>query len=151
MIQRTIGLGDYEFSLLDTDSNSIYDYQKTPFFDNLEGGIYTVLIKDKNGCGIQSFETSIISYPKFFTPNNDGINDVWTLKGISKNNYKSATIRIFNRYGKIIAQASIDDKGWDGSYNGKPLPSNDYWFYIELIGVNGTKRSKKGNFSLIRK
>jgi len=148
---QNIGLGNYEFSLLNSDSNIIYDYQTTPFFDDLEGGIYTILIKDINGCGIQSFETSIISYPKFFTPNNDGINDTWHIKGIGKSFYKSGVVQIFDRYGKLIKNLSLNDNGWNGFYNGQNLPSNDYWFYAELIDPKGNVIKKRGNFSLLRK
>jgi gliding motility-associated-like protein len=148
---QNIGLGNYEFSLIDFDSNIIYDYQETPFFDNLEGGIYTIFIKDINGCGTQSFETSIISYPKFFTPNNDGVNDYWHIKGIGQSFYKDGKVQIFNRYGKLVKILSFKDIGWNGFYNGKKLPSNDYWFYAELTDPKGNIIIRKGYFSLLRK
>ncbi|WGH75913.1 T9SS type B sorting domain-containing protein [Tenacibaculum tangerinum] len=148
---QNAGLGNYEFSLLDADSNIMYDYQEIPFFDNLEGGVYTVLIKDINGCGVQFFEISIINYPKFFTPNNDGINDTWHIKGIGKSFYKSGRVTIYNRFGKILKILSVNDVGWDGFYNGQKLPSNDYWFYAELIDPKGHVIKKKGNFSLLMK
>ena len=148
---QNIGLGNYEFSLLDSDLNVIYDYQETPFFDNLKGGLYTVLVNDINGCGMLSFETSIISYPKFFTPNNDGINDTWHILGIDKSFYTNGKILIFNRYGKLIKKLAIDERGWDGLYQGTQLPSNDYWFKAELVDPKGNIIQKKGNFSLLRK
>lgn len=148
---QNIGLINYEFSLLDIDYNILYDYQEMPFFDNLKGGIYTILIRNINGCGIQSFEVSIISYPKFFTPNNDGINDTWHIKGISESYYKSGTVKIYDRLGKILKVLSINDIGWDGFYNGQKLPSSDYWFYAELIDPKENIIKKRGNFSLLRK
>lgn len=148
---QNIGLGDYEFSLLDNNLNIIYDYQKEPFFDYLEGGVYKVLIKDINGCGIQSLEVPIINYPKFFTPNDDGVNDIWHIKGFDQKFYKSGVIQIFNRYGKQVKILSLDKNGWDGIYKGKKMISNDYWFRAELIDLNGNMIVKKGNFSLLRK
>lgn len=145
-----LGIGDYEFSLLDEDLLTLVDFQDSPFFDNLEGGVYTVLIRDKNGCGVLSKEISLITFPKFFTPNNDGVNDTWKIKGITRTFYQSGKINIFNRYGKHVANFSIYENGWDGLYNNKILPSNDYWFVAELLGVNGRTRIRKGNFSLIR-
>ena len=148
---QNIGLGNYEFSLLDSDLNVIYDYQETPFFDNLKGGMYIVLVNDINGCGVLSFETSIISYPKFFTPNNDGINDTWHILGIDKSFYTNGKVLIFDRYGKLIKKLAIDERGWDGLYQGTQLPSNDYWFKAELVDPKGNIIQKKGNFSLLRK
>lgn len=146
-----IGSGNYEFSLLDSNSNTIYDFQKVPFFDNLRGGIYTILIKDINKCGVQSFVISIISYPKFFTPNQDGVNDTWHILGIGKSFYKNGNVKIYNRFGKLLKTLSIDSSGWDGTSDGVKLPSNDYWFYAELTDPKGIVITKKGSFSLIRK
>ena len=145
-----LGLGAYEFQLLDDNSTIISDYQNTPFFDNLEGGVYTLVVNDIKGCGAVSFDVSLLSFPKFFTPNEDGINDYWKIKGISRNFYQSGNVSIFNRYGKLISKHNIDDIGWNGTYNGKILTSNNYWFYAELVDVNGKLRTRSGNFSLLR-
>lgn len=144
-------LGSYEFRLLDDSNNIVSDYQKQPFFDNLEGGVYTVEVNDENGCGSIPFEVSLLAFPEFFTPNNDGKNDFWQIKGMSKNFYESGKISIFNRYGTLITSFTIDDIGWDGTYNGKILQSNDYWFYIELIDKKNIARARSGHFSLVRK
>jgi gliding motility-associated-like protein len=146
-----LGLGDYEFRLLDEDLVLIRNYQDDPFFDTLEGGIYTIEVNDKNGCGSILFEVSLLSFPKFFTPNGDGRNDFWQINGISNNFYQSGTIKIFNRYGNLMNQFTIDDIGWDGTYNGNVLPSNDYWFYVELLDKKNSSRTRSGHFSLLRK
>ncbi|QMU63309.1 MAG: T9SS type B sorting domain-containing protein [Flavobacteriaceae bacterium] len=145
-----LGIGDYEFSLLDEQLSTLVDFQDDPFFDNLEGGFYTVLIRDKNGCGVLSREISLITFPKFFTPNNDGVNDTWNIKGYSRNLFQNGKVEIFNRFGKRVSFFNIDNDGWDGLYNGRLLPSNDYWFVIELVSTNGRVRRRTGNFSLLR-
>ena len=145
-----IGLGDYEFRLLDNFSNIIFDYQDSPDFENLEGGNYILQINDKNNCGTSNFEISLISFPDFFTPNGDNSNDFWQIKGIQKGFYKEGIISIFNRYGKLITSFTINDLGWDGSYNGKPLNSNSYWFKATLINQQDQIKNRTGNFSLIR-
>ena len=145
-----LGLGDYEFRLLDNDANIIYDYQDDPIFENLEGGVYLLELNDKNNCGSITFEIALISFPNFFTPNADGTNDNWQIKGIDKSFYKSGLIHIFNRYGHQIAKFTIEDSGWDGTYNGKILNANDYWFRIVLINENDVVKIRTGNFSLIR-
>lgn len=121
------GDGDFEYSI------DGVNFQDSPIFSGVLGGVYTAKIRDKDGCGEDFQKVIIIDYPKYFTPNGDGFNDVWQIKGIEK--YPLADIRIFDRYGKFIKQIkpSIND-GWDGTFNGKTLPSSDYWFTANLDG-----------------
>ncbi|PQJ77071.1 T9SS type B sorting domain-containing protein [Polaribacter glomeratus] len=146
-----LGLGDYEFRLLDINSTIIYDYQSDPNFENLGGGIYILEVNDLNNCGSIPFEISLISFPSFFTPNGDGDNEYWQIKGLDNSYYKSGIINVFNRYGKQVATFTINDLGWDGTYNGKNLPQNDYWFQVVLINQSDEVKNRSGNFSLIRK
>lgn len=142
-----LGIGDYEFSLDD-----IYDsYQDDPQFLNVQSGIHTLYIRDKNNCGIAQIDVSVIGYPKFFTPNNDGYNDYWYVRGFREDFYPTAKFYIFDRFGKIIANINPNSQGWDGTYNGEILPASDYWFTVELIDKNGNIRTKSGHFSLIRR
>jgi gliding motility-associated-like protein len=147
-----LGLGDYEFRLLDETNTIIREYQDEPFFENLEGGIYTIEVNDKNGCGSITLKASLLGFPEFFTPNGDGINDIWQVGGVSIDFYKSGEVNVFDRYGKFITTYSINDNtGWDGTYNGFALPSNDYWFSIILIDKDDNISRRVGHFSLIRK
>jgi gliding motility-associated-like protein len=96
---------------------------------------------------------SIINYPHFFTPNGDGVNDTWNITGL--NDQESAKIYIFDRYGKLLKQISPKiNGGWDGTFNGQPLPTTDYWFTVDYyeIDINGTFVPKqfKAHFSLKR-
>ncbi|MBU3010173.1 T9SS type B sorting domain-containing protein [Polaribacter vadi] len=146
-----LGLGDYEFRLLDDNLNVLFNYQSDPNFENLEGGNYILEVNDLNNCGSVPFEISLISFPDYFTPNADGNNDYWQIKGINKSYYKEGTISIFNRYGKQITTFTINDLGWDGTYNGNILSSNNYWFRAILVNQQDQIKSRTGNFSLIRK
>ncbi len=134
------GDGDYEFSL------DGIEYANSNFFENVIPGIRTVHIRDKKGCGVIKKEVSVIGYPKFFTPNGDGINDQWTLIGLSQELQSNSFVIIFDRYGKKLAELKASDEGWSGIYNSRPLPSADYWFKINL--EDG--RLVKGHFSLKR-
>lgn len=102
------------------------NYQESNYFANIQGGTYVAYIRDKEGCGEDSKEVIVIDYPKFFTPNNDGYNDVWQIKSITK--FPNSKISIFDRYGKLLTELSEKDFGWDGFYNGIEMPSDDYWF-----------------------
>ncbi|WP_394908110.1 T9SS type B sorting domain-containing protein, partial [uncultured Mesonia sp.] len=77
--------------------------------------------RDKNGCGTTVREIAFIDYPKFFTPNEDGYNDTWNIIGLGEANI-GAKIFIFDRYGKLLKQLSPSGPGWDGTFNGKPMP-----------------------------
>jgi gliding motility-associated-like protein len=131
-------VGDYEYSL-----NGI-DYQNSNTFTNLENGEYTIYIRDKNGCGISSDDFYLLMYPKFFTPNNDGYNDLWKIK--FSENEPNLNVIIFDRFGKLITSFGSNSLGWDGTSNGNLLPSTDYWFVVTR--ENG--KEYRGHFSLKR-
>lgn len=135
------GPGIYEYSL----GNS--GYQDSNFFNNVAPGIHEVLINDKKGCGPPTSQTiAVVGAPKFFTPNNDGYNDYWNIKGVNTTENYNSTIYIFDRYGKLLKQISPKTVGWDGTINGNLMPANDYWYSIKL--EDG--REAKGHFTLKR-
>jgi gliding motility-associated-like protein len=85
-----------------------------------------------------------LDYPRFFTPNGDSFNDFWTIKNSAK--YPNMTIYVYNRYGKLLTQVNPRGSGWDGTYNGQPIPADDYWFSI----IINNDRIIKGHFALLR-
>jgi gliding motility-associated-like protein len=133
--------GNYEYSL---DGSP---FQDSPTFDNVASGIHSVTVRDKNGCGSVTDTVLVINYPKFFTPNGDGYNDTWNIVDLKEQ--VKATIYIYDRYGKFIAQLFPNKKGWDGLYNGQQMPSSDYWFTVTYEEDNQTKEFKS-HFSLKR-
>ncbi|MBX9806806.1 MAG: T9SS type B sorting domain-containing protein, partial [Flavobacteriaceae bacterium] len=137
-------LGDYEYSL---DEASGY-FQDSNFFNNVPAGIHVVSINDKNGCRPVTRATiAVVGLPKFFTPNGDGYNDYWSPKGVNASFNSKSAIYIFDRYGKLLKQwIPASSEGWDGTFNGIPLPTDDYWYTIKL--EDG--REAKGHFSLKR-
>ncbi len=132
------GLGNYVFSL------DGVNYQSEPVFNNLPYGFYTVYVDDLNDCGEVSQSVYLHYYPKYFTPNGDGVNDFWQIKGAVF--AKEAKIYILDRYGKLITSFSGNSPGWNGMMNNQALPSTDYWFVVEM--PNGIVH--KGHFSLVR-
>jgi len=126
------GEGEYEYALYDQDG--LYTtFQSSNIFYNVYGGIYTVAVRDiKNNCGIVTQNISVVDYPKFFTPNGDGYNDTWNIKGNSNLFQPNTLIRIYNRYGKLVKQINPLGTGWDGTFNGELLPNSDYWFSATL-------------------
>ena len=133
--------GDYEYQIDDTP------YQNSPVFNNVNSGFHTISVRDKNGCGLTTTEAIVINYPKYFTPNGDGYNETWNIYDL--NEQKDAVIIIFDRYGKTLKKIKPSGVGWDGTYNGRLMPSDDYWFTINYIKNNET-REFKAHFSLKR-
>ncbi|MCF7561777.1 T9SS type B sorting domain-containing protein [Sabulilitoribacter multivorans] len=127
------GEGVYEYRLLDSNNVVVAPYQESNVFENVSPGIYTVYVKDiKNNCGVVNDKVSVIGFPKFFTPNNDGIHDTWQVSGVSEMFQPNTKVLIFNRFGKLIKELSPTGEGWDGTFNGGKLPSDDYWFSVKL-------------------
>jgi gliding motility-associated-like protein len=132
------GLGDYEYSL------DGFNYQPEPIFTNLESGEYTIFVRDRNDCGVSAQTISLLNYKRFFTPNGDNDNDYWQITG---SQYEpDLQVYIYNRYGKLLISFSGNQTGWDGSYNGKIMPTSDYWFVVER--TNGLTHT--GHFTLKR-
>jgi gliding motility-associated-like protein len=132
------GDGDYEYSL------DGINYQDSNQFFGLPSGDYTVFVNDKKECGYTTKEVFLLMYPKFFTPNNDGYNDLWKIK--FSETEPNLQVNIFDRYGKIITGFKGNHIGWDGTLNGQNLPSSDYWFVVKR--ENG--KEYRGHFSLKR-
>jgi gliding motility-associated-like protein len=141
-----IGIGIYEFAL----DNEFGPFQSTPIFRNVFAGAHTVYVRDINGCGTVAIDVFVMGFPKFFTPNGDGINDTWNVKGLSTDYSQNSTVFIYDRYGKLIKQFKPNSKGWNGIFNGQLLSANDYWYVVNLVDSEGDLRTFRGHFSLIR-
>ena len=139
---QATGLGVYVFQL---DDGAFVD---NGLFEDVDPGVHTITIKDALGCGSVVLEVSIIDYPQFVTPNGDGYHDTWNIIGIAGGD-PTAKIYIFDRFGKLLKQLSPLGPGWDGTYNGNPLPSSDYWFLVEYT-EDQTAKEFKGHFTLKR-
>lgn len=142
----TNGFGTYQYQLNDgpfQDDNQFY---------NVPSGDHIITIIDPNSnCDPFPLDVTVIKYPKFFTPNGDGINDTWNIKDLSEQ--PNTKINIFDRYGKFIIQITPSGNGWDGTYNGSDMFSNDYWFVIFYTGRETEgypDKEFKAHFSLKR-
>ncbi|MFY0482826.1 T9SS type B sorting domain-containing protein [Flavobacterium sp. PLA-1-15] len=137
----TEGSGDYLFQL----NHGVP--QESNIFTNVYQGEHTITVIDKNDC--QDFELTVfaLNYPRFFTPNGDGFNDTWGIKGLNDPNAKTY---IFDRYGKLVKFLNANGEEWDGTLNGHQLPSTDYWFLLEYKNRDGLDKEFKAHFSMKR-
>jgi gliding motility-associated-like protein len=134
--------------------NGIYEYKIdfNPFqdnneFTNLSMGTHEIWVRDKLGCGVKKIVVQIINYPNYFTPNGDSFHDTWNINELR--NQPNSYISIFDRYGKLIQQIKPSGPGWDGYYNGNPLPASDYWFTVYYVEQNKNEQFSS-HFSLLR-
>jgi gliding motility-associated-like protein len=142
-VNLTGGLGQYQYQL---DEGP---FQDSNVFTNVISGDHSITIIDTFGsCNTLLLEVTVIKYPKFFTPNGDGENEIWNIRDLS--DQPNATIKIFDRFGKFITQITPASRGWDGTYNGRNLYSSDYWFVITYKGRNDEDKEFKAHFSLKR-
>ena len=132
------GAGVYEYSI------DGINYQDSNVFNNLTTGIYQVYVKDKYGCGEDVEEVVIMNYPRYFTPNGDGVHDKWYIKyAVLEPDFN---VEIFDRYGKFITAFGSTSDGWDGTADGVQLPSTDYWFVV----TRQDGRILRGHFAMLR-
>jgi len=120
--------------------------QESNIFENVSPGNHVVSVTDLNGCGFDDAQINVFGLPQFFSPNGDGINETWNIE-LDPSNPMTVTIFVFDRFGKLLAQVFPGGTGWDGTFGGKSLPSDDYWFSVT---VEETGEVTTGHFTLIR-
>lgn len=124
-VDVSVGTAPFKYQI----DGKVYD---NAVIEGMTIGDHAILVTDANTCA-STGKFSIIPVPVepmvFFTPNNDGINDRWLIKGLEY--YPTAIVQIYDRYHKLLYSAkAIDFDGWDGTYNGHPMPMTDYWYVI---------------------
>ena len=127
-------------------------------------GVYKVVLETKLGCDSvvtlnlkklyrpekeetpESDGVNIRPMPAL-SPDGDGQNDLWQIEGIEL--YPNATVEIYDRNGKLLLTYKNYDNanGWDGTYNGHPMPSTDYWYVISIDEID---KEYYGHFTLLR-
>lgn len=124
-----------------------HNWQDNNIFTNIPAGEHILTVTSKYGCGEISTPITIVDFPNYFTPNGDGFNDTWNINGGQI--LEDIQIRIYDRYGKLLKQISPDGEGWNGTFNGYPMPANDYWFTLKYT-KNNTTKEHKDHFTLKR-
>lgn len=141
-VNVTGGYGDYLYVLNNGTA------QTSNVFTDVPAGEHIITVIDTKANCAQSFLKAIVlHYPKFFTPNGDNYNDRWNITDLEEQ--PDALINIYDRYGKFVKQISPAGPGWDGTFNGKPLPATDYWFQV-FYKLNNEDREFRAHFSLKR-
>jgi gliding motility-associated-like protein len=119
--------------------------------ENLGPGIVDVTVTDAGQCmanasyTLSSSESTCITVYEIITPNNDGYNDTWRIRGIEF--YPEATVEIYDRWGKQVFYSKGYDREWDGIYNGELLPMASYHYVIKL---NNGSPALVGNITIVK-
>lgn len=118
---------------------------------------FNLRIEDQNGCVNERSLTVVvfnpdcrdpfIFVPKGFTPDGDGQNDIFRVRG---NTIEVMKLVIFNRWGEKVFESTDQNIGWDGTFQGKELSSDVFGYYLEVKCINGEEYFKKGNVTLLR-
>lgn len=137
------GYGDYHFTFDGEESE-----EGNVFHINMDA-IVEVEVRDAMGCvarlSVPFDFTGMLEMPDFFTPDGDLLNDTWYPK--NREMFENVDVKIFDRYGRVVAE--LDQvKMWDGTYNGKELPSGDYWYVVNANDKE--KQQYVGHFTLYR-
>ncbi|TLP80557.1 T9SS type B sorting domain-containing protein [Maribacter sp. ACAM166] len=142
MALATGGYGEYEYFF-----NGESYGQETTFTTN-ESGMVNVRVIDAKGCVLElnvPFEfTGMLEFPNFFTPDGDNLNDVWSPK--NRGLFAGVVVKIYDRYGRVVAVLN-EVNGWDGTYEGKEVPTGDYWY---VVNANKNEIRYVGHFTLYR-
>lgn len=107
-------------------------WQSSNEFYHLQTGDYIAYVRDATFCISDKKGFGILEIPNFISPNNDGYNDTWVVRGIL--HYENVHIQVFDRYGKVIVDkmSNFNSEIWDGTYLGRTVNTGSYWYIIEL-------------------
>ena len=107
------------------------NWQTSNIFTNLKAGIYQIFVKSQTNSCTAVAQSAVLFIPNVITPNQDSFNDVWKVGNIEY--FKNAKLAIYDRYGKkVFYTEDISKFNWDGFYLGRLLPSDTYWYVIEI-------------------
>lgn len=141
------------------DNLSRYDLNSV-IVKPIENTEYTVKVKNRAGCSASDRVTVFVTcnknnvfLPTLFSPNNDGVNDVFYPRGTGL--LKIKNLRIYNRWGEAVFEkqsfnANDPAAGWDGTFRGSKLMSDVFVYVIDLVCENSSFLSLKGNVSLVQ-
>ncbi len=127
---------------------------KSPKSTPMKSTKYTVLAYNRYGCTATEEVNINVEYapkmflPNAFSPNGDGLNDVFKVENIRFE--RLISFRVFNRKGKEVFHSSDPDVGWNGNIDGKPAAQDVYFYMIQLVMPGTEVRTYKGDVTLIR-
>ncbi len=141
----------YEWDFGDGTSSS--EFEPVHFYE--ADGIYTICLRVVNfgGCDdvycldVEVKTETWVALPTAFSPNNDGHNDAFRLRG---NGIRSMAFKIFNRWGEKVFEGTSLEHQWDGTYKGTAQEMEVYVYTLDILYKTQETYAEKGNITLIR-
>lgn len=115
---------------------------------------YTLTVVDANGCTMWDTVTIFVEsiddvfIPNAFSPNGDGVNDVFYIVPFGLTDLENFVI--VNRWGEVVFRTNDFSQGWDGRVNGTPQPLGTYVYFISGFDYKGDPVTRQGNITLVR-
>lgn len=148
--------------VIDAGNYSTYTWssgETTPTLATQIAGTYSVTVHDATNCSTTgtvsvTFKSCTppvepqLFIPTAFSPNGDGLNDLFRAKATE--NVKRYSMRIYNRWGELVYESTDVNDGWDGMYKGVAQPLSSYVWYAEYTFISGGKHTGTGNVTLVR-
>ena len=157
------GISDYLLEIMDEKGNPLgapisLGTNATSYMDpitqNRQISKYRIIALSKDSIPLISYSNIILAdiplqvfVPNSFTPNNDGLNDIFTAKGLFIDQF---SMEIYNRWGELLYHTSELEKGWDGVFNGSLSPEDTYTYRIQVADPKGREMVKSGTVHLLR-
>lgn len=148
-VSTGVGINQWFWEFGDGEANNV----QNPTYEYSEGGEYTIslVVTDSNGCADTTFRNISIALPPVvpsgFTPNGDGENDVFLIRG---GPFNDVDFRVYNNWGELIFQSFDAAEGWDGTFNNEPAPVGVYTWTFNVKMPNNAEIKKSGDVTLIR-
>ncbi|MFN8323003.1 MAG: PKD domain-containing protein [Chitinophagales bacterium] len=149
------GQGNYTYQWQAADSLSCNDCQSATIFPTKSQVVY-VTITQPEGCSttdslfvsVAGCNPDVIFAPNVFSPNGDGLNDVFATshKALSRFDY----MRIFNRWGQVVFETTDGNQSWDGTANGTIAFDEVYVYVLQGQCYDGEELIKSGSITLVR-
>ncbi|MCS6819337.1 MAG: gliding motility-associated C-terminal domain-containing protein, partial [Chitinophagales bacterium] len=142
----------YSFEWRPRSGLSCYDCPN-PVASPIRSIDYTVIVKDQNGCAdtlaiplnVNTDKSFFI--PNFFTPNDDGSNDLWC---VYSDALQSIDLKVFNRWGEMVFASKDINLCWDGYYNGQKVEPGMYVYVVRFSFIDETWTQRQGSVMVYR-
>lgn len=137
------GTSPYTFAL---DNGA---YQSSNVFTNVELGTHTVFVQGSDGCAVIAKDFTLINSQNYITPNNDGVNDVINYSSLLQKS--EPKFEIYDRYGVQVFKGDTNNQFiWNGTSNGRPLPTSSYWYILEWNEFGNPNRTQLSGWILLK-
>ncbi|WDF46805.1 choice-of-anchor L domain-containing protein [Chryseobacterium sp. KACC 21268] len=124
-------------------------YQSSSNFTDVDLGTHTIYVRGADGCAVVAKEFSLINTQNVITPNNDGVNDFINYSSLL--NKLDPKFEVYDRNGVLVFKGDTSNKFiWNGTSNGRKLPTSSYWYILEWNESGNPKRVQNTGWILLK-